>query len=314
MRFALLAGAHTDDFVVIGGLNPEYLAPDAPVPHQGTTDVDLLFALGFDEHSFATDFAWLDDALTTGGFTSPNMWRWDAMLGDAQVRLEFLCDVWDHTADTVPLPGSRLAVASKLAGPAAALFAPVQRELSVPSAARAHFPEAPKMVSLRFANLGSYLLAKAAAVLSRVLRKDKYDLMYVTLYNAHGGAAGAARVVAAQLEIAGDAAGPDDIREAMTRYLDLNGSWAGVFAEVMRDTGDTGTDAELRADAAVGARRFLETMDAARAGVGAKCDGARLVARRRQRLPRREGRVAVHATMNATLRSDSRAGAHYRES
>ena len=33
MRFALLAGGHTDEFVVIGGLNPEYLATDAPVSH-----------------------------------------------------------------------------------------------------------------------------------------------------------------------------------------------------------------------------------------------------------------------------------------
>lgn len=261
MRFALLARAHTEDFVVIGGLNPEFLAPDAPAPHQGTTDVDLLFALGFDELSSDADFGWLDAALEAGGFASTNGWRWDAALGNSLVRLEFLCDVWDHTADTVPLPGSRRAVASKLAGPAAALFAPVTRELRVSQAVRADFPAAPDAVALRFASLGGYLLAKAAAVRSRMLRKDVYDLMYVTLYNAPDGAPPAAHAVAAQLGLAGDAAEPDDIREAMTKYLEPNGSWAGVFAEVMRETGDSASDAQLRTDASVGARRFLRTLD-----------------------------------------------------
>lgn len=190
MRFALLAGDHTSDFVIIGGLNPEFLAPDAPVPHQGTTDVDLLFALGFDDVTPAQDFSWLDDALSAGGFTSVNGWRWDATLGEAGVRLEFLCDIWDHTADTVPLPGARGAVASKLAGPAAALTAPVLRELLVLPAVRAEFECAPDTITLRFANLGGYLLAKAAALQSRLLHKDKYDLMYVALYNDHGGAVG----------------------------------------------------------------------------------------------------------------------------
>jgi len=46
-RFALLAAGHTHEFVVIGGLNPDFLAPTAPAPHIGTTDVDLLFEIGF---------------------------------------------------------------------------------------------------------------------------------------------------------------------------------------------------------------------------------------------------------------------------
>lgn len=260
MRFALLAGDHTDDFVVIGGLNPEFLAPGAPVPHQGTTDVDLLFALGFDELGRARDFAWLDVALSSGGFTSTNGWRWDAQLGDALVRLEFLCDVWDHTADTATLPGSQLAVASKLAGPAAALVAPVLRDLRVPPAVRSEITGAPETVTLRFANLGGYLLAKAAAVQSRMLAKDKYDLMYVTLHNDQGGAAGAAQAVAAQLELAGEAADPDDIRAAMQKYLEPGGGWAGVFADIMIATGDTETEAQLCTDASVGARRFLDAL------------------------------------------------------
>lgn len=265
VRFALLAGDHTHDFVVIGGLNPEFLAPRAPVPHQGTTDVDLLFSLGFDEVGLdgvgpAQDYSWLDEALTSGGFTTTNSWRWDAMLGGSRVRLEFLCDVWDHTADTVPLPGSS-AVATKLAGPAAALVAPVVRQLPVVPSVRADFAHAPLDVTLRFANLGGYLLAKAAAVQSRMLPKDKYDLMYVALYNDRGGAAAAAEAVAVQLELAGDAAAPDDVRAAMKSYLDPSGRWAGTFAATMIATGDSGSEEQIRADAAIGAKRFLDALD-----------------------------------------------------
>lgn len=261
MRFALLAGDHTDEFVVIGGLNSEYLATDAPVAHQGTTDVDLLFAIGLELAGDGQDFSWLDAALERGGFTSVNGWRWDATLGDARVRLEFLADVWDHTADTVSLPGSRTAVATKLAGPAAALIDPVLRDLPVPSSVRAEFGVEADAVTLRFANLGGYLLAKAAAAQSRMLHKDKYDLMYVTLYN-RGGAAGAATAVAHQLSRAGDVADPDGIRTAMAKFADADGAWAGVFAQTMVATGDNATEAQLRVDAAIGAQTFLEVLDA----------------------------------------------------
>lgn len=261
VRFALLAGGHTDEFVVIGGLNPEYLATDAPVSHQGTTDVDLLFAIGWDLAGAEHDFSWLDVALEKGDFTSENRWRWNATLGDARVRLEFLADVWDHTADTVSLPGSRTAVATKLAGPAAALVDPELRDLPVPPSVRAQFGVETDAVTLRFANLGGYLLAKAAAAQSRMLHKDKYDLMYVTLYNP-GGAAGAATAVARQLGLAGDVADPGAIRAAIAKFVEPDGAWAGVFADTMVATGDTATEAQLRTDAAIGAQTFLEVLDA----------------------------------------------------
>ncbi len=247
---------------MIGGLNPDFLATSAPVPHQGTTDIDLLFALGLDNVTDSSDFSWVDTALEAGGFTSTNGWRWDATLGNARVRLEFLCDVWDHTGDTVPLPGSDRAQASKIAGPAAALHAPVERELTVSAAVRADTPEVPATVTLRFANLGGYLLAKAAAAQSRMLPKDKYDLMYVALYN-DGGPRGAARAVARQLAATEDSSDPAEIRLVMERYLDPKGVWAGVFASTMIRTGDPTPEDQLRVDGAEGARSFLDELDSA---------------------------------------------------
>ncbi|SIS08625.1 hypothetical protein SAMN05880568_2640 [Microbacterium sp. RURRCA19A] len=262
MRFALLAGDNVGEFVVIGGLNPDFLAPSAPTPHQGTTDVDLLFALGFETDTSGGDFSWLDEALVQGGFSSSNRWRWDAIVDDARVRLEFLCDVWDHTADSVALPGSRLAVASKLAGPAPALINPVRRSLTVSDAVRRQLPAAPTTVSLRFANLGGYLLAKAAAARSRMLPKDKYDLMYVVLYNELGGARAAAYEVSRQLAVASEFATPDDIVAAMTKFTDPRGAWAGIFADTMIASGDAESAESLRTDAAFGARAFLEALNA----------------------------------------------------
>lgn len=260
VRFALLAGEHGQDYIVIGGLTPDYLTSRAPVPHQGTTDIDLLFALGFDHVADAPDFSWVDVALDEGGFASTNGWRWDALLGSARVRLEFLCDIWDHTGDTVPLPGSGRAVASKIAGPAAALHAPVERRVAVSDSVHQDMPDAPETIILRFANLGGYLLAKAAAARSRMLPKDKYDLMYVILYNDDG-PRGAARAVTRQLAATEVSSDPAEIRHVMERYLDATGTWAGAFADTMIVTGDTATEDQLRVDAVEGARSFLDELE-----------------------------------------------------
>lgn len=99
---------------MIGGLNPGFLTQNPPVPHQGTTDIDLLFTLGVDAHSSGQDFSWIDDALETGGFITENKWRWRAVLGETPVLLEFLCDLLNHTADTTPLPGATTTVAEQL--------------------------------------------------------------------------------------------------------------------------------------------------------------------------------------------------------
>ncbi|MFB4350771.1 hypothetical protein [Microbacterium sp. CR_7] len=245
---------------MIGGLNPDFLAPRAPIPHQGTTDIDLLFALGFDRVADVPDFSWVDAALDAGGFESTNGWRWDALLGDARIRLEFLCDVWDHIDDIVPLPGSGRAVASKIAGPAAALHAPMERRLTISSGVRADMSDAPETLTLRFANLGGYLLAKSAAARSRMLSKDKYDLMYVILYNDEG-PRGAALAVARQLAATEESSDATEIRRVMERYLDPAGLWAGVFADTMIVTGDTASEDQLRADAAEGARAFLNGLE-----------------------------------------------------
>lgn len=262
-RFALLAIDHLDEFVVIGGLNPDFLAPAAPVPHTGTTDVDLLFEIGFIYERDELDFAWLDRLIETEGFLpqSEAGWRWDALLGAAKVRLDLLCDVPDHPGQVIALPGSINAATMNLAGPSPALLAPVTRHIAVPPSVRAVTPGLPSQVSLRFANLGGYLLAKSAAAQSRNLPKDVYDLLYVILYNPDG-PQGAAEAVAQQLaRMEGHVSARAGIFAIMRDCTLATGREARAFAESMRDSGDESTEEQLRQDAAYAARRFLDVFD-----------------------------------------------------
>jgi len=263
VRFALLAGAHAQDFVVIGGLNPDFLAPSAPAAHLGTTDVDLLFELGFVYDREELDFGWLDQVLRTSGFRTRREaagWQWDAVLGDTLVRLDLLCDVVDQPGRTIALPGADHAAVQNLDGPGAALVQPVLRRLLVSSTVRADMDDAPESVGLRFASLGGYLTAICAALSARAAPKDAYDLMFVLLYTP-GGAREAARAIA-EMPVMSHRRPPRAVaRAAVSMMLDPEGSCAGHFAAQMQEAGDEEPEDRLRADAAAGAALFLRTLD-----------------------------------------------------
>lgn len=263
VTFALLAGAHAQDFVVIGGLNPDFLAPNAPVPHLGTTDVDLLFELGFVYERDEDDYGWLDGLLAASGFVArENGWQWDAIVGGSLVRLDLLCDVHDSPGQTLALPGAEIAAVQNLAGPAPALSNSVTRALTVSDLYRAEHPDAPAQVSMRFASLGGYLTAKSAALLSRGLGKDAYDLIFVSLFNP-GGPAAAAKAVR-EVET-GDPYRPQptDVVLGAARRLLADRLLLDAFVDSMREAGDDEPPEILRMDATVGLRRLIEKLDAA---------------------------------------------------
>lgn len=140
--------------------------------------VDLLFELGFVYDREDLDFHWLDRALRDGGFEPIDGvagWQWMGVLGDAHVRLDLLCDVYDSSGQPISLPGAEMATVQNLAGPAPALHQPITREIDVPATVRGELPGAAPTVSLKFASLGGYIAAKAAAFLSRGQGKDAYD-------------------------------------------------------------------------------------------------------------------------------------------
>lgn len=263
VRFALLAGDHATDFVVIGGLNPDFLAPSAPVPHLGTTDVDLLFELGFIYDREEMDFAWLDRVLLEGGFKeiAESGWQWNGILGESLVRLDLLCDVTDGPGQTIVLPGASKSAVQNLDGPAAALRDPIVRSLSVPVHVRAEVSGAPESVQLKFASLGGYIAAKSAALLARRLDKDAYDLMFVIMFG-DGGARAAAAAAAAADAPPHRTPTAQTIRRAIERIVDANAGLVASVVSLLEQAGDDTDRAQLTTDVELAAKQFLDAFPA----------------------------------------------------
>ncbi len=173
----------TTEVTVIGGLNVDFLAVAGDVPHQGTIDVDLHVELGLVFDRDETDLSWLERALERAGFVpiGPTGWRWRTGIGGAPVVLDLLCDVPDHLDQEILLPGCARAGAMNLPGPRAAALDVVLREIG---AGPGREP-----VTVRFAGLGGYLLAKSSAAHHRGKNKDFYDLAYMLLHNERSGPA-----------------------------------------------------------------------------------------------------------------------------
>ncbi len=246
VRFALLAGEHALDFVVIGGLNPDFLAPGAPVAHQGTTDVDILLELGLVYDRDDLDFGWLDNSLSLGGFVNVREgWRWRA----EGTRVDLLCDVADSRGQTIALPGAQSAAAQNLDGPAAALREPVTRAVPIPEGLRAPFPTTARTIDLRFASLGGYIAAKSAALLARNLDRDAYDLLFVMMYAPGGPEAVADAVRGAHVD-------PLIIRSAAGRFT-TESEWTQKAVTLLLAAGDDTDEQLLTTDVTVAARRFL---------------------------------------------------------
>lgn len=260
VELALAFGDHAQDLIIIGGLNPDFLAPQAPVQHLGTTDVDLLLELGFVYDRDDLDFAWLEPAFKRAGFEAHNDdgWRWGRVSDSAVVQIDILCDVQDNPDQVIALPGAGEIAAKNLAGPSGAIAAPVIRTLTVTAATKANDPDAPDEIALRFASLGGYLLAKSSALVGRRAVKDAYDFMYVTLYNDRG-PIGAAEAILDALET--PSLHHDHMKDvqAVLRGYETH-QYATWFAQQMRDSGDDATQEQLEEDAKFGARAALRKL------------------------------------------------------
>ncbi len=144
-------------------------------------------------------------------------------------------------------------------GPAAALNDPIERELQVPDTVRAEFPEAPSQVSLRFASLGGYLMAKSTAFMSRGLRKDGYDLAFVMMYAPGGPRAAAAAVSTVSSSAHHDPAMPN-VRAAVERLATPQSKWVDDVIDELLRAGDDEEGDQLRSDVVVSAQQFLNAL------------------------------------------------------
>jgi len=232
---------------VIGGLNADLLASAPTAPHQGTVDVDLLIEVGFTFERDDLNLSWIERGLHNAGFEpfpGDQTWRWVVMVDGAPVKVELLCDTPDSRGQQIILSGCAVATAMNLAGPAAAAD-------GIPRSLVADETDA-EPVTIRFASLGGYVLAKAAAVVGRGLDKDLYDLAFVLLHNTDGGpaAAGTAAHDALPQPAFTDHAG--DLRAALHLFDDPNKAGPRVYAaQRTRDGEDAPID--VLAQDAVGA-------------------------------------------------------------
>ena len=244
LALAVAAGEHVDAFVVVGGLAPPTLASTAAVPHHGTTDLDLLVEVGL-VYDDDVDLGWLELALDEARFRPTSGWRWE--WSDAPVRVDLVCDRAGSSPGEVPLPGCREASAMNLPGPRAVWCDAVRRTLPVPPGLGGG------AVTVRFAGLGGYLLAKASAARVRELDRDFYDFYFVALHNDAGGPAAAGNAMrhgtcAHALAELGDA-----LRFTLRRAVAGDRPGAVAYAREMRATGDDTPYDVLVEDAATAA-------------------------------------------------------------
>lgn len=115
---------------------------------------------------------------------------------------------------------------------------------------------------MRFAGLGGYLMAKAAAVASRGFPRDFYDLAFVLLFNRAGGP----RQAAAEL-LSGPARTQlpfyeRQLRAAIRLFTDDDRAGARHYADEMGATGHDADYDTLVEDAASAAAEFWSVLEA----------------------------------------------------
>lgn len=256
-------GENSTKFVVIGGLNPDYLAPNAPHQHVGTTDVDLMLQVGVHYDRDDLDFAWLERGLEAAGLEpmlASRGWQWRGLVGDAVVRVDLISDAADNPGQLLVLPGAQIARANNFSGPGAALEDAITRQIPVPEHIRKNHPTVGDWVSIRFAGLGGYLAAKSAALLSRNEDKDAYDLAFVLMYGP-GGPQAAARAVTS-LHLSGHLAqAPATVRDAVRLLTGESGDVLNRAVGQFLSAGDEATPEQLRQDIRGTAVEYLRSID-----------------------------------------------------
>lgn len=180
------------EFVLMGGLMPDYLCSSSRYQHAGTTDVDVQVDLEIARGT--VKLSRLETALLNAEFRpeSEHVWRW-ATQGEgvsAVVKFELLVDddrarsgeilVFDEcdALGAVNLPGTGFA----------------SRDIAV-RVLSARVGDRMRRIEINVTGLAGFLLAKTAAARDRRKPKDWYDIAFVLLHNDAGGPEEAARAV-----------------------------------------------------------------------------------------------------------------------
>lgn len=238
-------------------------------------DVDVLLGLELVFDRDEQDFAWLErafGALQVRPSRTGRAWQWEMVVDDLPVRIDLLCDVPDRRGQEVVLPGTSDVTAMNIEGPAPAQADVIERVIAVQAEDVAAAANGRTSVTIRFAGLGGYLHAKAAAVVGRGEERDYYDLGFVLLHNQQGGPAAAAIAAFRALPEAPHSDHAGTFRAALRQMADIQGTAAWTYAaQRMRDGegDDEVEDAEARIaqDVVAAAEQCLGRFDALMYGV-----------------------------------------------
>jgi hypothetical protein len=177
------------EFVVLGGLVPDWLCSGSAFTHAGTTDIDVQVDLEIAAGSVNT--LRLERALRNAEFEpeGQHAWRWvaESPAPRVVVKFELLADLDDAENRAIVLfQGCQQLGAVNLRGTGFAARDMVRRELASLIGGVHH------VAQVNFSGLAGYLLAKCGAARERRKPKDWYDLAFVLLHNDAGGPEAAA--------------------------------------------------------------------------------------------------------------------------
>jgi len=241
VRLVNALGPDAERVVVLGGLAAPTLATTAPVPHEGTTDIDIAVEVAMDYDLEDEDFGWIEAALTRIGAVPARdggAWQWHV----GAVRIDLLCDRYpnEHRGE-LDLPGAPRCAVMQLAGPAAALRD--SRRLLIRDGGE---------VPVRVAGLGGYLLAKVGAAVDRRLARDYYDFWWVTIHCEGGPESALAAMRGTRL--ADQLARQRQALAALIGDGSVGGDAAEAYATTMSSLGSTATPDQLIQDVVAAAQ------------------------------------------------------------
>jgi len=247
----------TPEFVLLGGLIPDFLCTRTDAVHAGTTDIDVQVDLEI--VAGATQARRLEEALGNAEFeVDPERawrWRWDDDDTRAVVKFELLSDLDDAPAGAiVGFDGCEYLGAVNLRGTG---FATKDWGLH---SMRAKVGGVAYSVEMKMAELSGYLLAKASAARERRAPKDWYDIAFVLIHNDLGGAAAAGRRTAElfSTEIAGAVRTALDDLLANFGETDAQGPEAYAAQMIVDHAGLD--ESMLRADSVVAVQEFYDVL------------------------------------------------------
>ena len=241
------------EFVLMGGLLPEYLCSESDFRHAGTTDVDVQVDLEI--ACGAVNVQKLEQALRNAEFEpdAERVWRWTSgALGvPAAVKFELLADDSEvGSGEVLVFRECDSLGAVNLRGTGFA-----SRDVA-PRSLTARVGDLKRTVEINVAGLAGFLVAKAAAARDRRKTKDWYDIAFVLLHNDAGGPEEAANAVLARFpgEIVGGTR--TALEDLAANFADTNSQGPRAYAEQMMVDHPDLDRATVVADSVVAVRTF----------------------------------------------------------